>query len=129
VGTLAPERPEDADPVLDPSVLATLQERERGQSQLLSHLIRLYLQEVPVELAALQEAMAQGVASRVEDLAHGLRGSSAQLGATRMSRLCAALQEAGGRPDRRQAAQVAELRREFDRVRVTLEAVLSEAGR
>jgi PAS domain S-box-containing protein len=129
VGTLAPERPEDADPVLDPSVLATLQERERGQSQLLSHLIRLYLQEVPVELAALQEAMAQGVASRVEDLAHGLKGSSAQLGATRMSRLCAALQEAGGRPDRRQAAQVAELRREFDRVRVTLEAVLSEAGR
>jgi HPt (histidine-containing phosphotransfer) domain-containing protein len=65
----------------------------------------------------------------VEDLAHGLKGSSAQLGATRMSRLCAALQEAGGRPDRRQAAQVAELRREFDRVRVTLEAVLSEAGR
>jgi hypothetical protein len=46
-----------------------------------------------------------------------------------MSRLCAALQEAGGRPDRRQAAQVAELRREFDRVRATLEAVLSEAGR
>jgi hypothetical protein len=45
-----------------------------------------------------------------------------------MSRLCAALQEAGGRPDLHQAAQVAELRSEFVRVRAALEAVLSEAG-
>jgi HPt (histidine-containing phosphotransfer) domain-containing protein len=64
----------------------------------------------------------------VEDLAHGLKGSSAQLGATRMSHLCAALQEAGGRPDLRQAAQVAELQREFIHVRAALEAVLREAG-
>ena len=84
---------------------------------------------MPAHLAALQEAVAQGDAGRVEDLAHGLKGSSAQLGATRMSRLCAALQEAGRRPDLRQvAAQVAELQREFVRVRAALEAVLHEAG-
>ena len=128
-GAMAPDPPEDTDPVLDRSVLATLQELERrSQDQLLPRVIRLYLQEVPAQLAALQEAMAQGAAGRVEDLAHGLKGSSAQLGATRMSRLCAALQEAGGRPDLRQAAQMAELQREFGRVRAALEAVLSEAG-
>ena len=126
---MAPDPPDDTDLVLDRSVLATLQELERrSQNQLLPHVIRLYLQEVPAQLAALQVAMAQGAAGRVEDLAHGLKGSSAQLGATRMSRLCAALQEAGGRPDLRQAAQMAELQREFGRVRAALEAVLSEAG-
>jgi HPt (histidine-containing phosphotransfer) domain-containing protein len=110
-------------------VLATLQELERGQSRLLPHLIRLYLQEAPAHLGALQEAVAQGDAGRVEELAHGLKGSSAQLGATRMHCICAALQEAGGRPDLRQAAaHVAKLEREFVRVRAALEAVLQEAG-
>jgi HPt (histidine-containing phosphotransfer) domain-containing protein len=65
----------------------------------------------------------------VAELAHGLKGSSAQFGATRMSRQCAALQEASGRSDLCQAAAlVAELQREFVRVRTALEAVLSEAG-
>jgi CheY-like chemotaxis protein len=128
-GAMAPAPREDADPVLDRSVLAVLQELKRGQSRLLPHLIRLYLQEAPARLATLREAIAQGDSIRVEDLAHGLKGSSAQLGATRMRRICAALQEAGGRSDLGQAAaQVAELQREFVRVHTALEAVLHEAG-
>jgi CheY-like chemotaxis protein len=128
-GTVVPGPPEDADPVLDRSELATLQELKHGQSRLLPHLIRLYLQEVPAQLATLREAVAQGDAGRVEELAHGLKGSAAQLGATRMQRICAALQEAGGRSDLGQAAtQVAELQREFVRVRTALESVLHEAG-
>jgi two-component system, sensor histidine kinase and response regulator len=125
----APATPQDADAVLDRSVLATLQALECGQGRLLPRLIRLYLQEAPARLAALREAVAQGDASRVEELAHGFKGSSAQLGATRMHCLCAALQEAGGRSDLRQAAaQVAELQRQFGRVRAALEAMLYEAG-
>src|SRR5205085_7863787 len=129
-GAMAPDPREDAYPVLDRNVLATLQELEgRGQSRLLPHVIRLYLQEAPAHLVALQEALAQGDAGRVENLAHGLKGSSAQLGATRMHYICAALQEAGGRPDlRRAAAHVAALQCEFVRVRAALEAVLQEAG-
>jgi HPt (histidine-containing phosphotransfer) domain-containing protein len=115
--------------VLDRSVLATLQELKRGQSRLLPYLITLYLQEAPAQLATLRDAAAQGDAGRVEDVAHELKGSSAQLGAMRMSRQCAALQEAGGHADLGQAAaQVAELQREFVRVRTALEAVLHEAG-
>jgi two-component system sensor histidine kinase/response regulator len=128
-GTVVPAPPEDADPVLDRSKLAPLQELKRGESRLLPHLIRSYLQEAPAQLATLREAVAQGEAGRVEEVAHGLKGSSAQLGATRMSRLCAALQEAPGHADLGQAAaQVAELQREFVRVRTALEAVLHEAG-
>src|SRR5207244_11827736 len=103
-GAMAPDPPEDADAVLDRSVLATLQELERrSHNQLLPHLIRLYLQEVPAQLAALQEAVAQGDAGRGEELAHGLRGGSAQRRATRKSRLCAALQEGGRHADLGQA--------------------------
>jgi CheY-like chemotaxis protein len=128
-GAMAPDPPEDTDPVLDRSVLATLQLLEHGQSRLLPHLIRLYLQEAPAQLATLREAVAQGDAGRVEDLAHGLKGSAAQLGARRMQCICAALQEAGGHADLGQAAaQVAELQREFVRVHTALEAVLHEAG-
>jgi two-component system, sensor histidine kinase and response regulator len=129
-GAIAPEAPEDADALLDRSVLATLQDLgRRSQNQVLPHLIRLYLQEAPAHLAALQETVAQGDAGRVEELAHNLKGSAAQLGATRMSRLCAALQEAGGHADLgRAAAQVAELQREFVCVHAALEAVLHSAS-
>jgi HPt (histidine-containing phosphotransfer) domain-containing protein len=120
----------DAHEVLDPRVLATLQGAERrSQAGLLAYLITLYLGDTPAQLVALREAVAQGDAGRVEEVAHGLKGNSAQLGATRMAGLCAALQEAAGADDlRAAAAQVAELQSEFVRVRAALQAVLSEAN-
>jgi two-component system, sensor histidine kinase and response regulator len=120
----------DARGVLDPDVLAALQGAERrSQAAQQSRLITLYLRDTPAHLVALQEAVAQGNAGRVEEVAHGLKGSSAQLGATRMASLCAALQEAAGAHDLSEAAaQVAELHSEFVRVRAALQAVLSEAS-
>ena len=92
-------------------------------------MITLYLRDMPAHLVALREAVAQGDAGRVEEVAHGLRGSSAQLGATRMASVCAALQGAAGAHDLSEAAvQVAELQSEFVRVRAALQAVLSEAN-
>jgi HPt (histidine-containing phosphotransfer) domain-containing protein len=94
---------------------------------LLAHLITLYLQEVPAQLAALHEAVAQGDAARVEEVAHGLRGSSAQLGATRMASLCTSLHEDAGTHNlSRAAAWVADLTREFALVQAALEAVLQQ---
>jgi signal transduction histidine kinase/HPt (histidine-containing phosphotransfer) domain-containing protein len=125
-----------ADPVadargpLDPGVLAALQGAERrSHAGLLARMITLYLRDTPTHLVALQEAVAQGDAGRVEEVAHGLKGGSAQLGATRMAGLCAALQEAAGAHDLSEAAaQVAELQSEFVRVRAALQAMLSEAN-
>ena len=113
--------------VLDTQVLAALLELERmSRAGLLAHLITLYLQEVPAQLAALHEAVAHGDAGRrVEEVAHGLRGSSAQLGATRMSSVCTSLQEDAGTHNlSRAVARVADLTREFSRVQAALEAVL-----
>src|SRR2546423_13830352 len=126
------DRSEDAREALDLRFLATLKEKElehRSQPQLLTHLLTLYLQEVPAQLAALRDAVAQGDAGRVEEGAHSLQGNSEQVRATRMTRLCAALHQAGSHRDLGQAAaHVAELQREFVRVRAALEAVLHEAA-
>jgi HPt (histidine-containing phosphotransfer) domain-containing protein len=112
--------------VLDTQVLAVLQELEqRSRAGLLAHLITLYLQEVPAQLAALHEAMAHGDAGRVAEVAHGLRGSSVQLGATRMASLCTSLQDDAGTHNlSRAAAREGDLTREFSRVQAALEAML-----
>ncbi len=120
---------EDTEMALDPSMLAALEELDQSQSGVMAHLIRLFLHEAPAQLAALQEAVAQGDALRVEEMAHRLKGSAAQFGAMRMSRTCAALQETGHRADLgRAAAQMADLEREFVRVRTALESMLQEAS-
>ena len=113
---------------LDTQVLAALQELEQtSQAGLLAHLITLFLQEVPAQLAALHESVAHGDAGRVEEVAHGLGGSSVQLGATRMASLCTSLQEDAGTPNlSRAAARVADLTREFSRVQAALEAALQQ---
>jgi HPt (histidine-containing phosphotransfer) domain-containing protein len=125
------DRSEDGDgrEALDLRFLATLKDLgRRSQPQLLTRLLTLYLQEVPSQLAALRDAVAQGDAGRVEELAHSLKGNSEQVHATRMTSLCAALHQAGSHRDLGQAAaQVADLTREFVRVRAALEAVLHEA--
>jgi PAS domain S-box-containing protein len=126
----APDPTEDTDMALDLSVLAALQELERqNQSGLLAQVIHLFLQDAPGQLAVLQEAAGRGDAPRVEEAAHRLKGSARQLGAMRMSQLCAALQQTSHRADLGQAAaQVEELQREFVRVRTALEPMLQEAS-
>jgi HPt (histidine-containing phosphotransfer) domain-containing protein len=125
-----PHDESEAGAALDQGVLATLHALEqRGQLGLLRQVVALYLQEAPAQLAALRGAVAQADAGGVEQTAHALKGSSAQLGATRLARLCAALQEEGARQELSQAAaQVDELASEFLRVRAALEAMLSETG-
>ena len=122
------DRVADERDVLDTQVLAALQELERmSRAGLLARLITLYLQEVPAQLAALHGAVAHGDAGRVEEVAHGLRGSSAHLGATRMTRLCTSLQEDAGTHNlSRAAARVADLMHEFALVQAALEAVLQQ---
>jgi PAS domain S-box-containing protein len=129
-GDAATAAADDVGAALDRGVLATLHELEqRNQPGLLTRLMTLYLEETPAQLAALQEAVAQEDAARVEQVAHGLKDSSAQLGATRMAGLSAGLQQAGARQELgRATAQVDELVSEFIRVRAALEARLSAVG-
>jgi CheY-like chemotaxis protein len=109
---------------LDRSVLTGLRElQEEGEPDILNELIELFLNDVPPHLKTLQEAVEGKDASSIERIAHTLKGSCGNMGATRMAELCEELQEVGGSGDLARAPKLLErLEAEFDCVRPALKA-------
>jgi CheY-like chemotaxis protein len=117
----AQETPAENGSVLDPEVLANL--RDLGDAELLAELAGMFLDDASSRLQELREAIGAGDAAGVERVAHTLKGSSGNMGATRMSAICAELQDVGGSGDLSRAAGLLEgLEEEFGRVRPALEA-------
>jgi CheY-like chemotaxis protein len=58
-------------------------------------IIHTFLQEVPPQLAALQEAAAQGESRTLENVAHLLRGTSGAVGAHELRVACAQIEQSG----------------------------------
>lgn len=82
--------------LLDQEVLDNLRDLPgEGADDLLGELIILFAQEAPPRISALRDALQQGDAKRVMQVAHSLKGSSANLGATRMAALCNELEQRG----------------------------------
>jgi HPt (histidine-containing phosphotransfer) domain-containing protein len=108
---------------LDPEVLASL--RDLGDVELLTELAEMFFGDVSSRLGELREAVEAGDAAGVERVAHTLKGSSGNIGATRMSAICAELQDVGVSGDLARAPGLLErLEEEFGRVRPALEAEL-----
>jgi two-component system, sensor histidine kinase and response regulator len=111
---------------LDQSVLAGL--RELGDQGFLAELYELFLEDVPAQLEALRKDIEGGDAPSVERVAHTLKGSCGNIGATRMATICAELEEAGRSGDLACApALAARLKAELGRVRVALEEELKSS--
>jgi HPt (histidine-containing phosphotransfer) domain-containing protein len=111
---------------LDQSVLADL--RELGDQGFLAELYELFLEDVPTQLEALRKDIEGGDAPSVERVAHTLKGSCGNIGATRMATICAELEEAGRSGDLACAlALAARLKVELGRVRVALEEQLKSS--
>ena len=79
-----PGSPELVDrPALDPHVVATLRQLADGaHGGFLAELITTYLDHATSELAALRDALANNDLTTVRELAHSLRGASANIGAS-----------------------------------------------
>jgi HPt (histidine-containing phosphotransfer) domain-containing protein len=108
---------------LDHTVIANL--RELGDSDLLSELTRMFVEEVPGRRVALHEAIENGDAQTVRRIAHTLKGSSGNMGARQMSRLCLDLEHAGEANDLPAADRLLEaIEEEFDHVRAQLTALV-----
>jgi two-component system sensor histidine kinase/response regulator len=104
---------------LDRSALEGL--RELGGTELLAELTGLFLEDVPPQLEALGGAIESGDAASVKRTAHTLKGSSGNMGALRMSAICAELEDAGRSGELEEAATLAKrLEAEFGRVRTAL---------
>jgi two-component system sensor histidine kinase/response regulator len=115
---------------LDRGVLAGLRElQEEGEPDILIELIELFLTDVPPQLVALKEALEAGDARSVGRVAHTLKGSSGNMGATRMTTICSELEAVGASGDLSRAPELLErLEEEFGRVRVALEVKTARSG-
>ena len=94
--------------VIDQNALEALRSlQDDSDDDLLAELIELFLQDAPVRLGAIREAIAGEDWAQLAASAHSLKGSCGSLGAVRMADLCGRLERYGrsGR-DRREAEQM-----------------------
>ena len=109
--------------VLDQGMLENLRDLPgEGADDLLGELIILFAQEAPRRINQLRTAIQQGDATRVMQVAHSLKGSSANLGARCMAGLCNRLEQQGreGKLDGALPVQD-EIEREYRRVLLALD--------
>jgi HPt (histidine-containing phosphotransfer) domain-containing protein len=79
--------------ILDMSVVEELMSfSDEGDPELLLDLIRMFLEDGPEKVRAVQEGMQQGDLEKVERAAHSLKGSSGNLGARLLQETCEQLQ-------------------------------------
>lgn len=98
--------------VLDMAVLLGLEEAQvEGEPDLIAELIKLYVEDTPRRIAAIRCALAARDVTTLRRAAHGLKGSSASLGARRVAALC----------DELEALTFANLTHEGDRLLKRLE--------
>jgi HPt (histidine-containing phosphotransfer) domain-containing protein len=106
---------ETSEPILDESVLSEL--KTLG-ANVVGEILDLFLSDVPSRLAKLQRAIDVQSRDSILREAHGLKGSALGVGASRLARLCAAVEQAArdGHLDQA-AARSSGLDREFAQVR------------
>ncbi len=97
--------------------------QEEGEADFVQEMINLYLHETPPLLAAMREAVTRGHADELKHSAHTLKGNSNSLGAKHMGALSQELEKLGrGGTVDGAAPLLAELEREFERVRLAFES-------
>jgi PAS domain S-box-containing protein len=118
---------------VDENTLTALRDPQgEGQPDILAEVIAVYLRDTPPRLAALHEAVARADAAALRREAHTLKGSSSQIGAMQMARLCADLEDQAGTTDLAGALEtLCRLDEAFDwvRARLHVHAVLRPADR
>jgi HPt (histidine-containing phosphotransfer) domain-containing protein len=103
---------------LDQDVLVGLRDLQGGgETNIVAKLASMFLDDARSGIQALEEAVGECDALAVGRVAHTLKGSSGNMGARRMSALCAELEGAGASGDIEQSQELLQrLREEFGRV-------------
>ncbi len=95
------------DAPLDPFTIKDLEEvGGRNAPEFLSDLAEAYLRDLRARLEAITSAAAAGDAEALRKAAHSLKGSSANLGARRIQKLCDMLEQGGASGDLRRAGEL-----------------------
>jgi signal transduction histidine kinase/CheY-like chemotaxis protein/PAS domain-containing protein/HPt (histidine-containing phosphotransfer) domain-containing protein len=111
----ASESPTDAPAVWD---RAAMLDRLMGNEIMAERLRKMYLREMPDRMIELASALKSGDGAAATDLAHSLKGASAQMGAERVEALARAVEAAAANQDVAGAsAKMEELAKAFSAVR------------
>jgi CheY-like chemotaxis protein len=123
--------PESDPETLDRTIINGLKElREPGQPDPLRELIELFLKDALPRLQQMEAAAAAGDLPKLAAATHTLKGSASNLGARRLSSLCAALEKQAKGGDTGQSAEtLSAVSAEFARVRGLLHAELEHQPR
>ena len=112
---------QSGDSVIDLSQLDSLRQiQQPGAADFISELIDLFVNEAVAQLKLLREAVAGNDATGIKRVAHCLRGSSANMGATRMAAISEKLENKD--PAKDTGELLVQLESEFELVRAALEA-------
>ena len=107
---------------LDRAVLAELLEAVGDDPAFIDQLVDTFLAEAPRYLAAIDEGVAAGDATRVVVPAHTLKGNASTIGATELAALSRSLEERARRGETQgDAADAAAVRNELTRVVAALD--------
>jgi CheY-like chemotaxis protein len=88
-----------------------------GGAELVGQLVALYTEQMRERIGAAQSAARDGDTDTLAALAHAMKSSSAQLGATDLAATCESMETAAERGDRSEAsAQLEVIQRQFDAV-------------
>jgi HPt (histidine-containing phosphotransfer) domain-containing protein len=81
---------------LEPAALAELQSlADPDGPDIFGELVQLYLGDLPERMDGIRQAVAQADSAALRREAHRLKGSSQQMGATRLAALCLELENLG----------------------------------
>jgi HPt (histidine-containing phosphotransfer) domain-containing protein len=113
--------PTETHDIIDRAVIENL--KELGGPEMFSELAEMFCDDATSSLRALREAAEGGNTHSVERIAHTLKGSSGNMGAKGMARICPELQDVGVSGDLSRALQLFDqLEEEFGRVSPALQA-------
>ena len=91
-------RMESRSPIIDTQILQNLKKLDSSQPAcFINEIIDMFIELTPPLLSDLRNSWESGKTERVGKLAHKLRGSSANLGAHSMERICALLEKQNGK--------------------------------
>ncbi|HET6223579.1 MAG TPA: Hpt domain-containing protein [Dongiaceae bacterium] len=124
----APEPPPAASTTLDRTTIDYLRSLRRGDGpSVLERAIGLYLQNAPAALEELRRSIAGGDASAVWKIAHGLKSSSASLGAKQLAQQMSEMESRARQDDLVEAeTRLSHIEEEFHKVSTALQETLRE---
>ncbi|OPY52099.1 MAG: Hpt domain protein [Methanosaeta sp. PtaU1.Bin060] len=119
---------DDLQGAIDISALASLQElQDEGEPDIVVEVAGLFIKHAPEKLLAIEKAAKIGDAKAMQIAAHGLKSSSAYVGALRLSEMCKELEQAGRSGDLDKAVEKAEaIKAEYERARDELDSLISK---